>query len=327
MRSPRDADWPCHHLVLTAPRSSGGPLSVLWRLIPFLVSVLSTACDSGPRTFVDVEAGRVAMVADEIVALRGLLASAGLHPWQLSVEGELASTSGNWVEIDDAGHVWALGLGSAPELDSLAPLGGLRQLTWLRIRHASLDNLEGLGQADHLSLLSIVDSGLRSLAGLDHCRDLRVLDLRGNTLTSMRELAELPALRSLDLADNALTAVDRLVGREYLESLYLQGNILDSAAGLERLPRLERLHLSGNVLVSLQGLRDLPSLRQLLVDNNRLVDVSAVDQLPSLEVVNLNGNQLHVFPQRVVQLPQHMWQDNPGFRQYQIDQAESQSRP
>ncbi|MEM7584293.1 MAG: leucine-rich repeat domain-containing protein [Acidobacteriota bacterium] len=314
-RGPR-SPLACQYLVLTAPRATCGPLSVLWHLIPFLVSVLSTACGSSPRTFADVEAGQVWMVPDEVTALRSLLASAGLAPRQLGVEGELASTTGNWLELDEEGRIWSLGLAEVPELDSLEPLAALERLSRVRIRGASLDSLEGLGSADQLTFLSIEDSGLRQLDGLDGCRALRVLDLRGNALTTTEGLAELPALHSLDLAGNRLETLTGLAWRERLESLYLQDNALVDVAGLAHLPRLERLHLSRNALSSLDGLRDLPALRELLVDGNRLTDASAVDQLPSLEIVGLGGNRLETFPALVDRLPQHLWQDNPGTLRY-----------
>lgn len=326
MRERDRAGLGCGHLALASQLGVGAPLALLRRGLPFFVSLLTAACDTGPRTFADVEAGRVHLDAAEVEALRGWLASAGLRSRQLGIEGELASTSGSWIEIDAEGFVWALGLGAAPELDSLEPLARLRRLSRLRIRDASLDRLDGLCGATELRFLTIQNSGLRSLAGLDGCRGLRLLDLRGNALESMSDLAELPELRTLDLAANRIAAVRGLAGRETLESLDLSGNALTTAVGIDTLPHLERLNLARNRLASLDGLSALPRLRQLLVDGNRLTDASAVDALPALEIVNLNGNRLDTFPRSVRRWPQHLWQDNPGTRRYRESELEARRR-
>jgi Leucine-rich repeat (LRR) protein len=247
--------------------------------------------------------------------LRGLLEVAGLAPRQLELDGELASVSGNWVEIDDDGHVWSLGLTKAPGLDSLAPLADFSRLSRVWIQDVHLAGLDGLSGGS-LSHLRIHRGGLRSLAGLEGCPALRVLDLRGNAIESLAELAELPELRVLDLAGNAISRAAGLAGRERLESLDLSGNVLAGAAGIEDLASLERLDLARNRLASLAGLRALPRLRELLVDDNQLVDASAVDALPALELVNLNGNRLERFPRLVSRTPPHLWQDNPGTRRY-----------
>ncbi len=288
----------CHHLGYSPIHNRGGPLGLLCHLVLLLVSLLSTACETGPRTFADVEAGRVPLASGEVESLRGLLTSAGLRPWQLGVEGELASPTGNWLEIDDDGHVWALGRTAAPQLDSLAALGGLSRLARVRIRGVELVDFEGLSNATALTHLAVYDSGIESLAGLEACSGLRTLSLSGNRIASTAQLPELPELRSLDLADNQVLEIVGLAGREQLRSLDLSGNGLESVAGLSGLPQLERLNLARNQLVTLSGLRDLPRLRELLVDDNRLVDASAVDALSALELVNLNGNRLGHEPRR-----------------------------
>ena len=313
MRSHGDPTLPCGPLAYAPLRAAGSPLLVLRRLVPFLLSLL-TACHAGPRSFLEVESGRLHLDAAEAEALRGLLAAAGLAPRQLGIDGELGSDQPNWIEIDDQGHVWALGLGAAPNLDSLAPLADLPRLSIVRVRGANLTSLEDLACAESLTGLTVVDSGLSSLAGLDGCRALQVLDLRGNQIESLDELAPLPALRILDLADNAISDVVGLAGRQSLESLDLSGNDLWSSFGLEQMPRLERLNLARNRVADLDGLLDLPRLRELLVDDNHLFDASGVDRLPALELVNLNGNHLERFPRLVERLPEHLWRDNPGPR-------------
>ncbi len=99
----------------------------------------------------------------------------------------------------------------------------------------------------------------------------------------------------------------------------MSGNALASTRGIEGLPRLERLNLARNRLTTLAGLRDLPRLRQLWADDNQLTDAAAIDSLPAIELVNLNGNRLGRFPRLVSRLPQHLWQDNPGFRSYRTE--------
>ncbi len=320
------AELRCSYLGFVSLQSTGGPLALLRRLLPVVVSVVTAACSSGPKTFVDVEDGRVHVVRAEAEALRGLLAAAGLEAWQLGVEGELASPSGHWVEIDDDGHVWTLGLSAVSELDSLRPLAGLPKLSRVRIQGASLHDLEGLESASELSFLFVQQSGLESLAGLEGCDALRVLDLRGNAIASMAELPDLPELRTLDLASNKIAAVEGLLGREMLESLDLSGNALTIASGIADLPSLERLNLARNRLVSLGGLAVLPKLRELLADDNGIVDASVVDTLPALEIVNLNGNRLETFPQLVKRLPQYLWQENPGTRQLQQEEVDARQR-
>ncbi|MCP3957911.1 MAG: leucine-rich repeat domain-containing protein [bacterium] len=325
MRSPADAGLQCNHSARLALHTPGAPLTLLRNLLLFLLPFV-TACDSGPGTFADVERGRVYAVRDDVDALREFLSAAGLAPLQLGVEGELAGDSPNWIEIDAEGRVWAVGLSAAPGLDDLAPLGKLSALARVRIRGASLENLEGLAHASSLTHLTVVGSGLRSLAGLEGSSSLRLLDLRDNEIESLAGLADLPELRILDLAGNAIVRVEGVEGRERLESLDLSGNSLDTIEGIERLPNLERLNLARNRLVSLDGLRELPRLRELLVDDNQLTDASAVDALPSLELVNLNGNRLDRFPRLVSQIPEHLWQANPGTRRVQAEEVEARSR-
>ncbi|MEM7352244.1 MAG: leucine-rich repeat domain-containing protein [Acidobacteriota bacterium] len=313
MRDRDRSELRCAYRAVATQTRLAAPLKLLRCSLPVLVSLLTAACHTGPQTFADVEAGRIHLDAGEIEALRSLLASAGLPARQLGVEGELASTSGNWVEIDEEGHVWALGLAAAPELDSLEALAGLPKLARVRISNASaLDRLEGLAAATELSFLMVQGGGLWNLADLAGCQALRVLDLRGNAIESLDDLPDLPELRTLDLAGNRIEHVAGLAGHERLERLDLSDNQVQSVVGLQDLPRLEWLNLARNRLTSLDGLSDLPELRQLLVDDNQLTDASAVDALPALEIVNLNGNALQVFPSLVRRLPQHLWQVNPG---------------
>jgi len=326
MRERARADLRCSYLSFVSLQSTGGPLAFLRLLLPVVVSVVTAACSSGPKTFVDVEDGSVHVIEPEAEALRGLLSAAGLQPWQLGVEGELASESGHWVEIDDAGHVWALGLSAVAELDSLTPLANLPRLSRVRIQGASLHDLKGLESASELSFLLVHNSGLESLAGLEGCEALRVLDLRSNAIVSIAELPNLPELRTLDLASNKISAVEGLVGREKLESLDLSDNALAIASGIADLPSLERLDLARNRLISLGGLAVLPKLRELLAQDNRMIDASVVDALPALEIVNLNGNRLETFPQLVKRLPQYLWQENPGTRHHQQEEVDARLR-
>ncbi len=324
MRDPGRGALRCSQLAFAPLHHAGAPLTLLRRLVPLLVPFL-TACDAGPKTFRDVERGRLHLDASDAEALRGLLAAAGLETRHLGMEGELSETP-NWVQVDGAGRVWSLGLAAAPELDSLEPLAGLLRLSRLRVRDARLTGLEGLSGLAELRFLSVFSSGLESLGGLEGCDQLRVLDLRDNRLDSLAGLAELPGLRVLDLANNEISRVEDLAGRR-LESLDLSGNRLETASGIEDLPALERLNLARNRLASLDGLRGLPSLRELLADDNRLVDAAAVDALLALELVNLNGNRLERFPALVDRLPQHLWQDNPGWRRHLAERTPAPRPP
>lgn len=153
-------------------------------------------------------------------------------------------------------------------------------------------------------------------AALDRGRATGSLDLSQHHLGTLPpEVATMTSLVKLDLTGCELTALpDALTNLQSLEELSLVRNALtDLPAELRRLaklPKLRVLRLGDNRLVALPAeIGLLSSLVELQLQHNRLTTLpAALFSLRSLEVLQLgsalDGNQLAVIPDAVVELPQ-----------------------
>ncbi|MEX3776693.1 leucine-rich repeat domain-containing protein [Pseudomonas sp. MYb118] len=174
---------------------------------------------------------------------------------------------------------------------------GLREAAGENANTLDLSNIDGLGELPQLP------------AGFDHVQSL---NLRGNGLQENDLGGFLPAFSQLCSLDLGLNRLERLpqaaAGLTRLQALGLSSNRFSDLAILAQdlgaKPRLETLRLSYNRIKAFNGtdLESLPGLRHLELNFNQLNRFDGPIP-PLLNSLHLNGNDLHQWPDGVLQAP------------------------
>lgn len=183
--------------------------------------------------------------------------------------------NGQWGRLREIPFLTALELRETPtvrDLEGLATLTQLRELTFQQKLQFSVTGARQLGQMTGLTTLSLVNSDVddAALVELKPLVNLRRLDLRNTRVTDaglLGLLPHLPRLQSLDLSrspswylkqqitDACLPAICKL---PELESLSLSGEITaEGLAEVAKIPTLKGLDLIMLTTMSWEGLRGL----------------------------------------------------------------------
>ncbi len=214
-------------------------------------------------------------------------------------------------------HVDGAALGS---LESLPPLGRLRELALSSEPLTSLEGLEAQSAIERLTIsdaaslktlttlaplaqlreLSLYRAGLRSLDGTPALPQLDSLTIEDSRLSTLGDFASggsssWPRLRSLHLEGNQLEATFELARFAALEELRIAGNAITDLR-LSSQPRLTEIDLRKNLLDNLQGLASQPNLEQLTLSENPLSDLTPLVEHPSLRYLDIRDTQVAGVP-------------------------------
>ena len=179
--------------------------------------------------------------------------------------------------------------GTAPDLQLLASLAGLRRLS---LRSNGIDDLQPLASLAGLTALELGDNRIGDLSPLAPLTGLRVLRADRNRIADLWPLASLAGLEVLELGSNRVRDLHPLAGLTQLRSLRLEGNGLTELHPLAGLERLRDLGLAGNAVASVGALADLGGLRRLDLRGNAVEDLRPLRALPSLAWVHVGGSRI-----------------------------------
>jgi len=224
--------------------------------------------------------------------------------------------AGDWrpiqqLEVSDLLRVRDL---QAKRLDSLAPLGPLRNLerlylseipdqdlsalvgmsalSELQIRHSQIDNLEAAAQLPHLHWLDLSHSRVADPGPLRKLAQLTYLDLSYARLAQLDSLSELRALTRLSLAHNDVKDLTPLRKLTSLQHLDLSGTKVAGLTPLKDLQQLQTLSLAHTQAQHLNALRGLTQLRQLDLSGTQAQSLTPLRKLKQLNEIHLDGTEV-----------------------------------
>ncbi len=183
---------------------------------------------------------------------------------------------------------------SAQDLNNIAQLPNLKELTLTKCGLSSIENLAG---AQNLQYLNLSRNTIRDLTALSFMSDLHTLDLSHNAVINLSYLSALTNLKNLNVANNKLASLVPLVGCTALEKLDISYNDIGNLTGIENLKKLKELTASGNNMTDLDILSGCTQLTHLTVSDNSLLNINTVTKLPLLEYLDFSYNEVKKLPQ------------------------------
>lgn len=155
----------------------------------------------------------------------------------------------------------------APYAKDLAPLAGLRQLTYLRCSHCAVTDIAFLTKLPRLEALSLSHSrSITVFKPIGALRQVKFLNLNGTLVSNLSWIVRLTKLERLLLAGTKVKDLRPLAGLTGLRDLNLAGTRVRDLTVLPKLKNLDRLSLQNNPqLRRLAPLRKMTWLRILTV--------------------------------------------------------------
>ena len=199
-----------------------------------------------------------------------------------------------------------------PTLD-LSPLGGLTNLTNLRLSYIDFTDLSPLQNLSNLTDLIIeVNQGIGDISALENLSALTNLQLDGASVNDLDALEGLTNLTSLDLLLEELSDIDALRNLSNLMNLFLAAPVDDirplqnlsnlsdltllvpvsDISPLQNLSSLTRLSFGGEAFSDVSPLQNLSNLTDLDLSSNEISDITPLQDLPNLTGLDLRGNNI-----------------------------------
>ncbi len=205
--------------------------------------------------------------------------------------------------LENLDNLQILDIGSAQDVESLAPLQNLTNLKELHVDFVdAAETWEGReviqylcsnGQLENLDMAGVDVTNLDFLKGAS---DLRVLDVSYSTLEDIGGIENLTKLEELDLSSNEGTfSLEALLWLANLKTLDLNKSDVEDISMLSFVTSLETLDLSYNSLQDgdLEDLMPwLTNLKDLDLSHNELQDISFLQELEGLETLSLRYNEI-----------------------------------
>lgn len=201
--------------------------------------------------------------------------------------------SGAWRPIQqlDASDLLRVRDLRAQKLDSLAPLGPLRNLERLYLSEVPDQDLSALVGMHALCELQIQHSQIADLDAVDHLPHLQALDLSHSRVADPAPLRKLSQLTQLDLSHARLSKLDGLGELRSLVWLNLAHNQVKDLTPLRKLSALQHLDLSRTIVAGLTPLKDLTQLQALSLAHTQAQHLSALRGLSQLCQLDLSATQ------------------------------------
>ena len=204
--------------------------------------------------------------------------------------------------------------GEAGNVQNLAPLRYLKNLTSLDLNTNPLTNLEPLGELPNLRVLGLdeVPTPL-DLSPLATAPSLQDLSMRHDNLTDLTPLGQVTTLVKLNIdyaqialpasasalksvkvlnATGAFANFDPLAGLTQLTELRVPLAVIDNFAILNQLVNLTVLDISYTGTSSISIVSGMTKLMDLRLRSNQIVDIAALSGLGLLSYVDLMENQV-----------------------------------
>jgi len=195
--------------------------------------------------------------------------------------------------------------GSRFDVQHLAQVVALPELTELILSDCSLSTIDPLANAETLQSLDLSHNTIRNLDVLATMPNLKNLNLQHNAVNSLDVLGVLGSLEQLSVGYNAISTLAPLSGCHNLTALEADHNYLESLDGVYGLSKLSSLSVDYNNIADVSYLAGNTALTNLSIASNSITNISALDKLNNLEILDFSGNQVDALPQ---------WSDNCPLR-------------
>ena len=179
----------------------------------------------------------------------------------------------------------------AQRLDSLAPLGPLRNLERLYLSEVPDQDLSALAGMHALRELQVQHSQITTLDAITYLLGLQWLALGHSRIADPAPLRKLTELAYLDLSYARINKVDGLSDLRQLAWLSLAHNDIKDLTPLRKLPNLRHLDLSGTAVAGLTPLKDLALLQTLSLAHTQVQHLNALRGLTQLCQLDLSATQ------------------------------------
>lgn len=212
----------------------------------------------------------------------------------LTIEGQAA---GDFSFLSSLTSLTSLNLsGSTVTNSDLEAIGGLSQLTELKLTGCGLSNIAGLSGCAKLQTLDLSDNSINDISPLASCTALQSLNLQRNALTRLDSLSGLTALTSLDVSQNSITSIAPICGNVQLATLDVSNNHLNDLANIGRLTNLTTFSCAHNNLVECDQLAACVNLVTLDISNNEIESMDALVSLVNVRDMNVSYNNNRSIP-------------------------------
>lgn len=134
------------------------------------------------------------------------------------------------------------------EIESVAPLAGLKNVQELHLQQNKIGDIAPLGGMEKLQYIQLDHNQVTRLDGLDKLSNLRSLYLSGNQVESLAPLAEVSKLTSLYLDGNNVSDLSPLQNLKWIKLLGLKNNQISDLSPLAGYTELQYTFLEGNPL-------------------------------------------------------------------------------
>lgn len=143
------------------------------------------------------------------------------------------------------------------EIESIAPLAGLKNIQSLYLSRNKIVDVAPLGELVKLQYLELEGNAIESLAGLDKLENMRSLFLSNNKIAELPPIGKLARLRSLYLNNNQIVDLSPLKELKWVSTLALSGNKVADLSPLASYTELRYTFLQGNPLPELGTLVEM----------------------------------------------------------------------
>lgn len=229
--------------------------------------------------------------------------------------GEKLTIGGKSVTLDSTNLVIAGKALTDEDMDNIAKLTKLKNLSLTKCSVSDLSKLSGLAELESLILSGNTVTDLTPLSGL---KNLRTLYLDGNPIESLEPLYSLTTLTTLDIRSREITDVELEALEEALPNcsvfsdtpieevreitlggvtfksdvteLDLSGKGIDDISKLADCTELSVLNLSDNSISGISVLAYMPKLKSLDLSDNKVADLSPLMSLTGIEYLDLENN-------------------------------------
>lgn len=181
--------------------------------------------------------------------------------------------------------------------DAVSAIGGMTELTELRLSGCGLSNISPFAALSKLSVLDLSDNSISDIAALSGCEKLSEVNLETNAVSTLSSLSGLGELVSLNVSGNAVDSLEPIAACTKLETLRADDNALVDVQALKNMTALRVLSLSGNSISDAAALSACTKLEELNLSDNAIVSVDVIAQMQELKVLNISHNQVKALPQ------------------------------